>query len=61
MSVFSSSMTDLVLIYESITSIAPALNDDCLTIESFWVWAWTSVLRYDRRSVAQSVLEKSTH
>jgi hypothetical protein len=58
MSVFSSAVTDLVLIYESVTSsTATALNDDCRTNELFWVWG----LCYDRRSAGQSVLEQSTH
>jgi hypothetical protein len=33
-SVFSSTVADLVLIYESVTSTATALNDDCLTNDS---------------------------
>jgi hypothetical protein len=35
-SIFSSTVTDLVLVYESVTSTATALNDDCLTTESFF-------------------------
>jgi hypothetical protein len=55
-SVFSSTVTDLVLIYESVTSsTATALNDDCLTNESFWVWVWIWVLYYDRRSVCLGI------
>jgi hypothetical protein len=53
-SVYTSTVTDLVLIYESVTSTATALNDDCLT--NAWLnWVW--VLYYDRRSVGQSVFE----
>jgi hypothetical protein len=36
-SAFSSAVTDLVLIYESVPSTATALNYDCLTNESFRV------------------------
>jgi hypothetical protein len=49
-SVFSSTVTDLVLIYESVTSsTATALNDDCFRIESFS----KSKLHCDWRSVNQ--------
>jgi hypothetical protein len=40
-SVSSSPMTDLVLIYKSVTSTVTAFNDDCLTNESFWVLSLT--------------------
>jgi hypothetical protein len=33
-SVFSSTVTDLVLIYELVTSTEIALNDNCLTMDS---------------------------
>jgi hypothetical protein len=68
-SVFSSTVTHLVLIYESVTSSASVvcwltlhswiLNS--LTNEFKWTLSLTSELYYDRRSVGQSVLEQSTH
>jgi hypothetical protein len=66
-SVFSSAVTHLVLIYESVTYSAYVVlwltlhswTMNPVTIElttAEWVW----VLCYDRRSVGQSVLESST-
>jgi hypothetical protein len=57
-SVLSSTVTDLVLIYESVTSsAATALNDDCLTNDSNRIHEWTLFYNFGANRICHHVLQ----